>query len=38
MKELFEWEDGDFEQKEIFFDTSKAGVLMEYHGLANIIV
>jgi hypothetical protein len=29
--------DGDSEPEEIFFDTTKAGVQMEYLGLASII-
>lgn len=37
LKELSEQNDGDFEPEEIFFDTAKAGIQMEYHGLASII-
>jgi hypothetical protein len=36
LKELSEWKAGDFEPEEIFFDTTKAGIQMEYHGLASI--
>jgi len=31
LKELFEWKDGDFEPEEIFFDTIKVGIQMEYY-------
>jgi hypothetical protein len=37
LKELPERKDGDFEPEEIFFDITKAGIQMEYHGLASII-
>jgi len=37
LKELSEWKDGDFEPEEIFFDTTKVGIQVEYHGLASII-
>jgi len=36
LKELSEWKDGDFEPEEIFLDTTKAGIQMEYHGIASI--
>jgi len=37
LKELSEWKDGDFEPEGIFFDTTKACIQMEYHGLISII-
>lgn len=37
LKELFEWEDGDFEPEEITFDTTRVGIQKEYHALSNII-